>query len=279
MAVPESFHQDRAELADRLRRLRAVSGMSGTRVAELLDWSQSKVSKIETGRVTPSGDDVRSLLDLYRPQKDERVETEELARALNDRYRSLRMLRKRGLHRTQEDIGRRTRQAQTVRSFQPTMVPGLLQTPEYARAVFSQPLSSGGTDVAEAVRARMERQTILFDPRHSFHFVITEAALRWRLGSAATMRAQMDRLANLSTAENLRIGFLPWNVPVAQVPKNGFVILDEEEVSVESFTTHRNITEPRDVRFHLDVFRLFADAAVYDDEARTFLAELAREHS
>lgn len=253
--------------------------MSGTHVAGLLGWSQSKVSKIETGRVAPSGDDVRSLLDLYRPRKKERAETENLAQALNDRYRSLRMLRKRGLHRTQEDIGRRTRQAETVRSFQPTLVPGLLQTPEYARAVFSQPLSSGEIDVAKAVRARMERQTVLFDPQRSFHFVITEAALRWRLGSVPTMRAQMDRLANLSTAENLRLGVLPWSVPVPQVPKNGFVVLDEEEVSVESFTTHRGITEPRDVRFYLDVFQLFADAAVYGDEARAFLAALTREHA
>lgn len=253
--------------------------MSGTLAAELLGWSQSKISKIETGRVTPSGEDVRSLLDLYRPQQGERSEIENLAQVLNDRYKSLRMLRKRGLHRVQEDIGRRTATAETVRSFQPTMVPGLLQTPEYARAVFSQPLSTGETDVAQAVRARMDRQAALFDPGHSFHFVITEAALRWRLGNPSAMRAQMDRLANLSTAENLRIGVLPWHVPVPQVPKNGFVILDEEEVSVESFTTHRSITEPRDVRFYLDVFQLFADAAVYGDEARAFLAELAREHA
>ncbi|MEV2276251.1 helix-turn-helix transcriptional regulator [Nocardiopsis sp. NPDC049922] len=279
MAIPESFERDRAELAERLRQLRAASGMSGVMVAERLGWSQAKVSKIETGKVTASTADVQSLIELYQAPADEREELEARAQTLNDRYASLRMLRKRGLHRVQEDIGRSAQSTSVIRSFQPSLVPGLLQTPEYAREVFSQPLSTAGTDVPQAVRARLDRQALLFDPEREFHFVITEAALRWRLGDAMTMKAQMDRLANLSTLGNVRLGLLPWSVFVPQVPKNGFTVLDDREVAVESFTTHRSISEPRDIRFYLEIFQMYADAAIHDDEARAFLAELTREHS
>jgi len=278
MVIPESFERDRAELAESIRQLRTASGMSGTVAAERLGWSQSKVSKIETGSAIPSREDVRLLLDLYQPPPDRRGELEVRAEALNDRYRSLRMLRKRGLHRLQEEVGQKARRTVLTRVFQPTMIPGLLQTPEYARAVFSQPLSMAGTDVAQAVRARLDRQAVLFDAEKNFHFVITEAALRWRMGGTATMAAQADRIANLSTLGNVRLGLLPWTVSVPQVPINAFTMRDEREVSVESFTTHRSISEPRDVRFHLEIFQLFADAAIYGDEARAFLAELTREH-
>ena len=278
MAIPESFEQDRAELAEGIRQLRAASGMSGVSVAGRLGWSQAKVSKIETGKVVASSEDVRALLDLYQPPTEMRERLEERAEALNDRYATLRMLRKRGLHRVQEDIGRNAQSTSVIRSFQPSLVPGLLQTPEYARAVFGQPLTMEATDVARAVRARLDRQTLLFAPEREFHFVVTEAALRWRMGDAAIMRAQLDRLANLSTLKNVCLGVLPWSAFVPQVPKNGFTVLDEREVSVESFTTHRSISEPRDVRFHLEIFQLFADAAIYGDEARAFLAELTREH-
>lgn len=279
MAIPESFERDRAELAERIRQLRAASGLSGVVVAERLGWSQSKVSKIETGKATPSVEDVQLLLGLYRTPAGKREELESRAEALNDRYRSLRMLRKRGLHRLQDEVGQKARSTVLTRVFQPTMVPGLLQSVEYARATFSQPLSMAGTDVARAVRARLDRQSVLFEANRSFHFVITEAALRWRMGSKATMTAQMDRIANISTLENVRLGVLPWDVQVPQVPINAFTMRDEREVSVESFTAHRSISEPRDIRFYQDVFRLFADAAIYDDEARVFLAELTREYS
>lgn len=279
MSTPESFEHDRAKLAGEIRRLRAVSGMSGVMVAQRLGWSQSKVSKIETGKVTPSLEDMRLLLDLYRAPQGVRKDLESRADGLNDRYRSLRMLRKRGLHRAQEDVDRKARRTTHTRVFQPTMIPGLLQTVEYARAVFSQPLSMTGTDVARAVQVRLDRQSVLFDTDRHFHFVVTEAALRWSMGGPGAMAAQADRMANVSTLANVRLGVLPWNVPVPQVPINAFTIRDENEVSVESFTTHRSITEPRDIGFYLEIFRLFADAAIYGDEARDFLVQLTREHA
>ncbi|GAA3735254.1 transcriptional regulator with XRE-family HTH domain [Spinactinospora alkalitolerans] len=279
MAAQESFERERAELAEEIRRLRVDSGMSGVAAAERLGWSQSKVSKIETGRVTPGPDDVDAMLTVFAASPSTRRRIAARAAELNERYGSLRMLRKRGLHRVQDAIAHDERATALTRAFQPTMVPGLLQTAEYARAVFSQPLSMAGVDVAEAVQSRLNRQSVLFDTERRFHFVLTEAALRWKLGDARMMAAQMDRISNLSTLTNVRVGVLSWERSVPQVPKSAFVIRDEREVAVEGFTTHQSITDPRDIAFHLQLFELFADSAVYDGEARDFLARLAREHA
>lgn len=279
MAARESFERDRAELAEEIRRLRVDSGMSGVAAAERLGWSQSKLSKIETGRITPGTDDVDAMLKVLAAPPATQRRLSAKAAELNERYSSLRMLRKRGLHRVQEAIAHEERTTTLTRTFQPTMVPGLLQTAEYARAVFSQPLSMSGVDVAEAVRSRLNRQSAPFDTERRFHFVITEAALRWKLGDAQTMAAQMDRIANLSTLANVRVGVLPWETPVPQVPKSAFVLRDEREVVVEGFTTRQSITDTRDIAFHQQLFELFADSAVYGGEARNFLARLAREHT
>ncbi len=93
------------------------------------------------------------------------------------------------------------------------------------------------------------------------------------------MAAQMDRLASLSTLANVRVGLIPWRVEVPELPNNGFDIRDDREVAVENFTTHKVLTDPRDIDFHLRMFQYFADAAIYDDEARSFLAKLTREHA
>ncbi|MEV6818349.1 helix-turn-helix transcriptional regulator [Nocardiopsis dassonvillei] len=279
MTTPESFERDRAELAEGIRQLRTASGMSGMVVAERLGWSQAKVSKVERGKVTASLQDVRALLDLFQPPLAERKKLEAHAQELNDRYRSLRMLRKRGLEHEQQGIKRVESSTRLLRVFEPSVVPGLLQTAEYARAVFSRPLSCSGVDAGKAVAARLDRQSVLFQPDRKFHFVITEAALRWRMGGSVTMAAQMDRLASLSTLANVLVGLIPWWVEVPELPNNGFDIRDDREVAVENFTTHKVLTDPRDIDFHLRMFQYFADAAIYDDEARSFLAKLTREHA
>jgi transcriptional regulator with XRE-family HTH domain len=149
---------DRAELAEEIRRLRAASGMSGVVVAERLGWSQSKVSKLETGRATPSLEDVRKLVVLYGVGQEKRDALETSTSELNDRYRSLRMLRKRGLEQEQQGIKRVESSTALLRVFEPSTVPGLLQTAEYARAVFSRPLSGAGVDYRADVRPWLGNQ-------------------------------------------------------------------------------------------------------------------------
>src|SRR6266498_5415335 len=92
------------------------------------------------------------------------------------------------------------------------VVPGLLQTAEYARARFAQGvrLHKVPDDVDEAVRLRVQRQEILYRPDKRFHFVLTEAALRNRLCPVDVMLAQLDRLVALSALRNVRLGIIPF---------------------------------------------------------------------
>ncbi|MGH3328664.1 MAG: Scr1 family TA system antitoxin-like transcriptional regulator, partial [Streptomycetales bacterium] len=129
-------------------------------------------------------------------------------------------------------------------------------------------------DVPGAVAALVDGQRTLHDEGNRFHFLITEGVLRWRLCADAVMLAQLDRLAVLSTLRNVRIGVIPFPARVREVPLHGFTVRDGRAVSVEGFTTHSVITDPRDVALYLEIFALFEHAAVFDAEARELLTEI-----
>lgn len=88
-----------------------------------------------------------------------------------------------------------------LRAYEPAIVPGLLQTPDYARHVFvnNAAFRGGAPDIDAAVQARMKRQEFLYDPDKHFRFLVTEAALRYLVCPLATLRAQLDRLVLVET--------------------------------------------------------------------------------
>src|SRR5262249_13413296 len=112
---------------------------------------------------------------------------------------SWRRAERRGLPALQRDVAGLEATAATLLNFQPVIVPGLLQTAEYARRIVLSGYPTGRPDIGAAVASRMERQAILYDEGRRLEFVIAEAALRWRVGPAPVMRAQLDRIASLAT--------------------------------------------------------------------------------
>lgn len=116
------------------------------------------------------------------------------------------------------------RLALTFREYEPLAIPGLLQTAEYARHIFRVDVAD--LDVAEAVVARLERQTILYDEQHRFEFVIHEAALRWRVGPAAMQAAQMDRIRQVATLSNVQVGIIPIDLAAPYLALPPLVILE-----------------------------------------------------
>lgn len=275
MESAESYHHEREELAEALRQLRRDAALSGMDTAARLGVSQSKISKIETGRILPTVEDVEHLLTLFDTTGDRRAELLRRAEALHRHDKNLRMLRKRGVEREQTEIGAREKGTTTLRVFHPAVVPGLLQTAEYARAVFSRPYSAASVDVPKAVAARVDRQALLYESHKRFHFLLTESALRWRICGDEAMLAQLDRLASLSTLSNVRLGIVPFSARVNEVPLMGFNIRDQREVTFEGFTTHTTLTDRRDIDFYLAIFAHFEQAAVFDDAARDLLSRLA----
>ncbi|TYK45137.1 helix-turn-helix domain-containing protein [Actinomadura decatromicini] len=191
-------------LGRRLREAREAADIRVGAAAASLGWSQGKVSHIESGRNRPSERDVELLLDLYgvrRPQRDELLA---LAREVDRRgwwndYTDV----LHGPYVALEDA------AHTVLGWAPQVVPGLLQTPEYATEIM-RIAHTDDEDVERRVRARVQRQLLLTRPSSpaSLHVVLSEQILHNPVGGPDVMRDQLYRLVSEAHRPNVTLQIL-----------------------------------------------------------------------
>jgi transcriptional regulator with XRE-family HTH domain len=265
---------DRTELAATLRRLREDVGLSGVEAARRAGLSQSAVSRLETGRRVPTVKEVTALCKAYRVDAGTRAELVSLAREMEEGTTSSRIVLQNPA-RLQERIGRIEGSSALLRSFQPTMVIGLTQTPEYAVAITEPDLRGEKRD--EAVRARLVRQSIL-DTDRLFTLVHTEGALRWHLHSPALMADQMDHLAEVANRPNVRAGVIPWDRPTNTYTRHGFHLYDSKAVIATTELGMAFITDPVQVGHYERRFAELEAAAVFGDAAREVFTRLADEY-
>lgn len=197
-------------LAVELRRLREDAGLSQAEAARRVGWSKSKISRIEEPATRPSDADVRALLQLYGCDASRHPAIVQLNQ---DSWQ-------RGWWTLYDDAFTGNfvmleAQAPCISMYETMLVPGLLQTPEYARFIYSNRQGVTGTDLDRLVEARMARKKLLHQaspPR--VHAVIHEAALSHRIGSPDLMRDQINELWNLTTIRNnITIQVLPFSTP------------------------------------------------------------------
>ncbi|MBC3985716.1 helix-turn-helix domain-containing protein [Streptomyces sp. AC536] len=157
-----------------LRDLRAASGKQAKAVARSAVMSPSKLSKIENGVLAPSLIDVERILSALEVSEEVKARLAEVARQAATEATAWRIYRRTGVHKHQNEIRAIEAQTTLMRLFQPACVPGLLQTPEYARAVLGR---HGYTDgvLEKMMGARVLRQEVLFATGRTFRFVITES--------------------------------------------------------------------------------------------------------
>lgn len=281
-APDQEYERRRAKLAARIRELRLEKGFTGRALAASADVSQSKISKIETNQQLPTGEDITKLGTALRlPSKT----TDQLVReahALANEFLAWDSATPRGLRRRQESAGALERRTDHIRAFQPLVIPGLLQTAEYAQTIMRLSADYAEDDVEAGVAARLERQSILFSDEHQFEFLLHENALRTRLGSPRMMRAQIDRLRTLTTLSNVAIMVIPWQAQLPAVPMVGFVIFDQTLVRIELPSNQGEIRRPRDITAYADAYNALktvasADAlatlTALDDEYRALEAD------
>jgi transcriptional regulator with XRE-family HTH domain len=272
---PGRTSHDREDLVSALLRLRRATGLSGERLARRCGMSQSKVSRIETGRLLPSVVDVEHLLTGLGVDEPTRDEILALARVANTEYQDVRLSVRRGLHHRQRELATLERNATEVRHFLPSLITGLLQTPEYMRAAIVRPVESVNGDVAKAVAAKLDRQAVLHDPGKQFTFLLTESALRWKLCSSPIMAMQLDRLVSLSQLSTVDIGVLPLDHLVADGAYHTFVAYDRRLVTIEMFTGQLVLRDPRDVDHYRALFDYFTSRALWADAAQQMLRAVA----
>jgi transcriptional regulator with XRE-family HTH domain len=268
----------RQELGAALRRLRKSAGLSGEQIAREVGISQSRVSRIELGQQGASPEVVSRWGQACKAGDTDLEQLVALAEAAATEMVSWRKAVSQGLGKLQQDSRDLEASATLVCNFQTVWVPGLLQVPEYARRVFAAgyPVPAQ-SDVAAAVAGRMNRQAILYDELKRFEFVMTEAALRWRVGPPSLMRAQVDRVITVSGLENVMIGILPQATESSHWHDHGFNILDgrgdagDAVVHVETLASGLTITDPADVAVYKDAFAQLRSLAVAGDDARALL--------
>jgi transcriptional regulator with XRE-family HTH domain len=288
MTVPsdhgDAAHDKRRRLAAELRLLRDLHGITGRELARNIGISQSKVSRIEAGAALPSIAEVTAWSRALGASD----ETQRLLETLTDAARTEVETWQDALEggkRLQDDTREMEATATGTRTFQSVMVPGLLQTPDYAQRVVTMSKERlPQVDVPSAVAERMNRQLIFYEEDKQFEFLITEGALRWRPGPARLLLAQLDRIATMSTKDNVSIGIIPLLQTEATAPIwHPFVILESHDddtpavVRVEVAHARLVVRAPDDLELYDKEWSWLRRMARFDDEARAFLTELSAE--
>lgn len=198
-------------LAGELRRLRERTGLTGEETAQQLGWSGSKISRIETHRIGIKQADLRVLLDLYGVEEPHRSELMALARESSQRAG-----RERWPAKLTEDLTEYVEleaEARLLWNWEPQIVPGLLQTEGYARALLlsAQPIFGlAPGEIERRVAARMTRQDLLTRENPlQLAVVVDESVLYRSFGSRSVMRAQLELLAHRSQWGNVEVRILP----------------------------------------------------------------------
>ncbi|MFF1909161.1 helix-turn-helix domain-containing protein [Kitasatospora sp. NPDC058218] len=271
------FQQARIALGLRLRELRAEGGLTGRQLADRLGWPQSKVSKLETGRQTAAHDDLKAWAEgVGRPNA-----APELAarlRVLESHSRSWRRQLAAGHRPVQDTLTVEYERSKVMRAWEGSMIVGMLQTPDYARHVFSAyaDLHQSPRDIEDAVRARVRRQESLYQPGKRYHIVMWEAALRALVGPPAVMAAQLDRLSGVIGLNTVSLGVVPFEASLKLPPANGFWIYDERLVIVEDWHAELWLDQSDSVALYRRVWDALAGTAAYGPDAHRVITRCRR---
>jgi transcriptional regulator with XRE-family HTH domain len=259
-----------------LRTLRNGRGWTVEEVAERLGVSSSKVSRLETGQRGANAADIRTLCDLYEVQGGQRQHFIELAREGKQRawWQPL------GLPYATY-IGLET-EATSISDYGLGIMPGLLQTPAYARAVLRAAVPKWVPEVVEQrVQGRITRQQLLFSERPpEFEAVVDESVLHRVVGSPAVMRAQLEHLVELSGLPHVTLRVIPYDAGALPAGNNKFIILRlplpevSDVVFIEGLTGDLYLHDLRDVEVYTTTFRTLAELAASPDATRKIVTEM-----
>ena len=259
MATPSPTVR-RRRLTVELRRLREQAGLTCEDVGHRLECSGTRISRMETGRIGARPGDVRELLEIYGVTGAEADSLVQLARDA----------RRKGWWRAygrvlppwfEAYVGLES-DAARLHDFQPSVVPGLLQTEDYARAVMRGAPDAGcAEDIDQQVALRMRRQAILDEPRPpQLQVVLSESVLLVQVGGPVVMRAQLLRLADLASRPDLTIQVLPVRAAAQVQPVGPFTVLefadpvDPTVVYLEHLTGSLFLEDEEEVRRYRAVF-------------------------
>ncbi|GAA4625495.1 helix-turn-helix transcriptional regulator [Actinoallomurus vinaceus] len=281
MTQPHSPTVRGRKLASELCRLRKDVGLAVEEAAAQLGWSRFKVSRIEKAQTKPTVADLRTMLDLYGVDNANRAALTELHK---NAWR-------RGWWTDYSDVFRGSYvaledDAATIEEWSPQLIPGLLQTDDYARAVIRASLPGDETVVQRRVQARSARRILLGRtdrPAPTFTAIIDEAALRRPIGGPEVMRSQLRVLLDAARRPNVSLRVLPYTAGAHPGLDGPFIILSfpeqlaPEVAYVETKGGDIYAESAADVRrFRVDFGNISA-VALDPEESTEFIAAVIKE--
>jgi transcriptional regulator with XRE-family HTH domain len=265
------------DLANALRGLREDAGLSTRALADRLEWSQARVSRLETGRTRPTAEDVSAWADATGADPEAKARLMEEAERSVYQVRPWKTVHSGGLQVAQRDIARIEQAMTGLANFQCALIPGLLQTAAYAQRDMEIADVSGQRDIPQAVAARMRRQEILYDPGRTFEFVLTQRALHPYFPVTPELaRSQADRLISAMTLPNVTIAVIPDSAQPEIPYLSSFTIFEVPEepvILVEIMSAELLLGGDWDVGLYRDTFTRFLSVAVTGDEATELIRE------
>jgi transcriptional regulator with XRE-family HTH domain len=262
----------RRDLAARLRRIRLEAGLSARDLSAVAGWHKSKTSRIENARQALADSDIRTWCRVCGAA-EQAADLITASRGADSMYAEWR-LNLAGLRRLQERRVPLYERTRLMRVYCSTVIPGLLQTPDYAAAILSAISAFQGIpdDVADAVTARMKRNQVLYQPDHRFAMVIEESVLRYRMGSAEVMAEQLDHLLETMSLPSVTLGVIPFTAePRPMWTLETFTCFDDQRAHVELLAAQITVTVPREVRLYLNAFDQLSALAVTGNQARALI--------
>lgn len=236
MEAMDPFFQ-RELLRDRLKKAREATGLTQAQVATALDWSPSKVIRIENGKIRVSPSDVRILAQHYEVDAEEQEHLISMARAARlpswwEPYRTVA---------SPDFLTYLTYEtsAPIIRNFEPNLIPGLLQTEEYAYTLLKG-LEETQDKADEHLQLRLERQARVMRPDGGpgMWFIIDESVLRRTVGDAGVMRRQIENLLQLNEMENVHIMYVPFSAGIYPLFRSPYVVFefpDQDDYGLVSY--------------------------------------------
>ncbi|MGW3656484.1 helix-turn-helix domain-containing protein [Streptomyces sp. NPDC005151] len=267
------FQTARVALGARLRELRTDAGLNGKELASRLVWQPSKVSRLENGKQTATAADLEAWA-VAAGASDAVDDLLARLRNLETQHQSWRRQLSAGHRAVQERIGAEQQVTTKWRGYETSVIPGLFQTPDYARHVFlhGSSVHRSPQDTEDAVRARMRRQDVLYESGKTFRVLLWEAALHVMLCAPEAMAGQLDRLAGLIGRDNVELGVIPLGAPAATTMKHGFWIFDEQRVTVETVSVELRLDGAQDIELYQRVWDRLNEAASYGAAAHRLIA-------
>ncbi len=267
-------HEAREALGRRLHDLRVDAELTGRQLATLAGWQSSKVSKIEYGKQMPTDADIRAWCRHCGSNKQvpDLIAT---LRNVEAAYLEYKRIMAAGLRHPQQARAKLENETRHTRWYEPCLIPGFLQTPDYLIGVLRKVTAFyeiPTDDFESAVAKRLERQRNLYQAtgKRRFHFILAEQVLCTTVGDDDVMIAQLDRLLRAMSLPRVIISIIPANAPY-EVPTTNFVLYDRHRVQVETIAAELTITQPREVALYEKTFLALAKQAVIGDAARALI--------